>query len=134
MTQYVDSSALVKRYLEEPDASSARELLAADTEWVTANHAYTEVYRTLHIRGAEAERGRALLQLEQDWQRMLVVALDDSLCRRAAELSIVTGTRTLDALHLAAAERAGGRALPLLTFDIRQAVAGRNLGFTVIGS
>jgi predicted nucleic acid-binding protein len=45
----------------------------------------------------------------------------------------MAGARTLDALHLAAAERAGGRSLPVLTFDVRLAEAARRLGFAVLG-
>ncbi len=39
----------------------------------------------------------------------------------------------LDALHLAAVQRVGGPAVPLLTFDVRQAQAARSLGLTVVG-
>lgn len=46
----------------------------------------------------------------------------------------MTGTRTLDALHLAAAERAGGSALRFLTFDMRLAQAARSIGFIVVGA
>lgn len=46
----------------------------------------------------------------------------------------MTGSWTLDALHLAAAEQAGGRELPFVTFDLRLAEAARALGFTVIGA
>ncbi len=46
----------------------------------------------------------------------------------------MTGSRTLDALRLAAAERADGRSLPFLTFDTRLAQAAGTLGFTVIGA
>ena len=49
-------------------------------------------------------------------------------------MGVVTGCRTLDALHLAAAERSGGRSLPIVTFDRRLAQAARSVGFTVIGS
>jgi len=35
--------------------------------------------------------------------------------------------------YVAAAERAGGRSLPFVTFDLRLAQAARALGFTVIG-
>jgi len=45
-----------------------------------------------------------------------------------------TGARSLDALHLAAADRAGGRSVPIVTFDIRLGHAARSLGFTVIGA
>ena len=40
MTSYIDSSALLKRYVAEPDSAVAAELLDADpvliTSWVTA--------------------------------------------------------------------------------------------------
>jgi predicted nucleic acid-binding protein len=72
--------------------------------------------------------------LERDWERTFVVALDDAVCRRAMELGITTGARSHDALHLAAAERAGGRSLPIVTFDVRLGHAARSLGFGVIGS
>ena len=47
MTTYVDSSALLKRYVEEPDSSRADELLAADDALVTARHTLVEVRRNL---------------------------------------------------------------------------------------
>lgn len=42
--------------------------------------------------------------------------------------------RTLDALHLAVAQRVGGSALAFLTYDLRRAQAARSLGFTVLGT
>jgi hypothetical protein len=48
----------------------------------------------------------------------------------AAAIAEVTGARTLDALHLAAAQRVGGAAVPFLTFDLRQAQPARGLGLT----
>jgi predicted nucleic acid-binding protein len=45
-----------------------------------------------------------------------------------------TGARTLDALHLAAAQRIGGGALPFVTADLRQAQIARSLGWVVLGS
>ncbi len=46
----------------------------------------------------------------------------------------MTGARTLDALHLAAARRVGGTQLAFVTFDIRQAQTARALGFAVVGA
>lgn len=132
MTQYVDSSALLKRYVDEPDADAARTLLLTDADWVTGNHTYPEVVRTLHRVLPERAAGRAVTAFDEDWDRTLVVALDETCCRRAAAIAVATGTRTLDALHLAAAERAGGSQLPFLTYDIRQAAAARALGFPVV--
>ena len=133
MTLYVDSSALAKRYVDEADSDHAESLLLSDTSWVTANHTYVEVCLALHRLLGEEEGRIARAGFERDWRRILVVALDDPVCRRAAALGTMTGSRTLDALHLAAAERAGTRSVPIVTFDLRLAQPARSLGFTVLG-
>ena len=60
--------------------------------------------------------------------------LDETTCETAAGIAEMTGVRTVDALHLAAAQRIGGAAVPFLTFDVRQAQAARSLGLTVVGA
>jgi predicted nucleic acid-binding protein len=134
MTLYLDSSALIKRYVAEPDSDVAEAALLADTEWVTGQHTLVEIMLALPRRLGEAELGVARAAFERDWERSFIVALDDATCRRAAEFGVATGARSLDALHLAAADRAGGRSVPIVTFDIRLAHAARSLGFTVIGA
>lgn len=133
MTLYADSSALIKRYVAEDDSDAADAVLMADPEWVTGRHTYVEVMLAIHRRLGEGERRVAVTAFERDWERTFVVALDDTVCRRAAELGIAAGARSLDALHLAAAERAGGRSLPIVTFDVRLGASARSLGFGVIG-
>lgn len=133
MTLYVDSSALIKRYVDEDDSDTADAILLSDTEWVTSQVTLVEVRLALHRRLDEAGRGVAVSAFERDWQRTFRVAVDDVTCRRAAELGALTGARALDALHLAAAERAGGRSLSIVTFDVRLGHAARSLGFAVIG-
>jgi predicted nucleic acid-binding protein len=133
MTLYVDSSALAKRYVAELDSDAADAALLADPAWVTGNHTFVEVVLALSRRLTEADAASAIATFESDWRRTLVVGLDDLVCRRAAEIGRATGARSLDALHLAAAERAGGRTLPILTFDQRLAEAARTLGFEVAG-
>jgi len=134
MTLYVDSSALIKRYVAEADSDDADAILLGDTEWVTGRHAYIEVQLAIHRRLGEAELRIASVAFERDWQRTYVVGLDDVVYRGAAELGIATGSRSLDALHLAAAERARGRSVPIVTFDARLGQAARSLGFAVAGS
>lgn len=133
MTLYTDSSALIKRYVAEDDSDAAESVLLADPDWVTGRHTFVEVMLAIHRRLGDAERPLASAAFAGDWERTFIVALDDTVCRRAAELGIATGARSLDALHLAAAERAGGRSLPIITFDVRLATAARLLGFGVIG-
>jgi len=134
--QYLDSSALVKRYVAEPDSSAAARLLASDPEWVTAAHTEVEVRRTLAIRLAVDPVGLAAAReaFAGDWRRTAVVQLDAITCRTAAELAELTGARSLDALHLAAAQRVGAPVVRLVTFDARQAQAARSLGWAVIGA
>jgi hypothetical protein len=134
MTVYVDSSALLKRYLDEPDSDRFDDALSADPQWVTARHTRVEVRRNLAraLEGRDLRAARA--QFERDWERCDVVELDERTCEVAAGIAEATGARTLDALHLGAAQRAGGGALPVLTADLRQAGAARGLGWTVLGS
>ena len=133
MTLYLDSSALIKRYIREPGTREVARLLELDVRWVAANHGYTEVAINLRRRLVEADVGPAASLFEEDWARILVVDVDDQLCHRAGDLGVEHGLQTLDALHLAAAERAGGPELTFVTFDTRLAGAARALGFPVAG-
>jgi len=133
VTLYLDSSALIKRYVEEDDSGAAEAILLSDPDWVTAQVTLVEVRLALHRRLDEGARTPAVSAFERDWQRTFVVGVDEATCLLAADLGAATGARSLDALHLAAAERAGGRSLPVVTFDVRLGHAARSLGFTVIG-
>ena len=134
MSLYVDTSALLKRYVEEPDSAAAEQYLLAEPTWITARHTWVEVRRNL----SRLLGGRALSEarrnFERDWARTNVVELDEATCEMAATLAEISGARTLDALHLAALRRVSENTLPLLTFDIRQAHAARSLGITVLGA
>jgi predicted nucleic acid-binding protein len=134
--QYVDTSALLKRYVAEPDSGLAERLLQSDTEWVTAAHTEVEVRRNLTRRlGATSKLLRqAREQFLADWDGMFIVALDARTCSIAADLAETTGARSLDALHLAAAQRAGAPAMRLVTFDLRLAETARSLGWSVVGA
>jgi uncharacterized protein len=131
---YVDSSAFVKLYLEEADSARAREILASDLSWTSASHTLVEVRRTLHQSLEEPELAEEREAFARDWSATSVVTLDDRMCAAAAELAELTGVRTLDALHLAAAQRAGAPSLEFVTFDYRQARAVRSLGWAVVGA
>ena len=134
MALYVDASALLKRYIDEPDSEVCEHHLLSDPVWVTGRHTSVEVRRNLaRLLGGEALT-IAREQFAADWRRLHVVELDELTCEIAADVAEATGARSLDALHLAAMSRAGKGSLALLTFDIRQAQAARTLGFTVIGA
>lgn len=93
-----------------------------------------EVRRNLRRLLGGTAREAALAAFAADWARIHLVELDEVTCESAAAIAEVTGARSLDALRLAAAVRAGGRAALLVTFNHRQAGAARSLGLRVLGA
>lgn len=132
MSKYVDASAIVKLYVQESDSEQAAELLRGP--WATGRHTLVEVRRALAetLDGEELEIARE--RFAKDWGMTFVVELDDVTCENAAQLAESTGARTLDALHLGAAETLGEGKLPFVTFDRRLAGAARSLGWQVLGA
>lgn len=133
MTAYVDTSVLLKRYVDEPDSDRADELLAADPELVTGRHTIVEVRRNLARLLAATDAAAARVAFAEDVAALSIIELDAATCELAATIGEQTGVRTLDSLHLGAALRLG-TAITFLTFDVRQAQAARALGFAVAGA
>jgi predicted nucleic acid-binding protein len=133
VTLYVDSSALLKRYVDEHDSEAAVSLMATDPVLVTSRLTEIEVRRNLTrlLDGSELTSSRR--QLAVDLDAFALVSLDASTCNEAARIAEQTLCRSLDSLHLAAAVRTGP-ATSLLTFDLRQAQVARTLGMMVIGT
>ena len=132
--QYVDSSALVKRYIHEPESERSQRLLDADPDWLTAAITEVEVRRVLAIRLDGSSLTQARADFLRDWERTTIVALDPTTLGQAAALAEATQVRSLDAIHLAALTRAGSRSTRLVTFDARMAAAARALGWAVVGA
>ena len=130
MTIYADTSALLKRYVDEPDSERAVELLASDPEVLTGRHAVVEVRRNLARLLPSTAATAARAAFAEDLASLSIIELDAATCELAATIAEQTGVRTLDAMHLGAARRLG-TALTFLTFDVRQAQAARALGFAV---
>ncbi len=134
MTTYVDSSALLKSYFAEPDASVAQRLLFSDSVLVTSWITMVEVRRNLARVLSGSLLREAKEQFAADLDAIALVAVDEVVCRSAAEIGEQLAVRSLDAVHLASAQRLAIPALPFITFDLRQAQAARSLGFVALGS
>jgi hypothetical protein len=132
MSTYVDSSALLKRYVEEADSAAADALLRADPEPLTARHTIVEVRRNLARLLAGRDLAAARAAFTDDLASFSIIELDETTCESAATIAETTGVRSLDALHLAAAQRVAVPGMGFLTFDLRQAQAARALGLTVV--
>ena len=105
MTVALDTSALLGRYLSGPHRAVVLDAMAADGD-------------------------RLRRALRDDWERVHVVPVDQRCLERAAELTRSHPLRTVDALHLAAADRLP-RPLTFVTFDPRQIPVALALGFDV---
>ena len=99
---------------------------------LTARHTIVEVRRNLArlLSGRDLVAARAAFA--EDLRAVSIIELDEATCESAASIAETTGVRTLDALHLAAAQRVSAPGFGFLTFDLRQAQAARVLGLTVV--
>jgi predicted nucleic acid-binding protein len=133
MSLYVDTSALLKRYVDEHDSDAADELLRSDPVLVTSRLTEVEVRRNLArlLDGDDLDRQRHAFAIDLD--AFALVGLDATTMSTAARVAEQTLCRSLDAVHLGAALRAG-TSTTLLTFDARQARAAREIGLHVLGA
>ncbi len=132
MTLYVDSSALVRRYLHDRHRTVVVEAMVADEAWCASALVRTEVQLALHRASASARQQRILWSsLRDEWEAFWVVPMDDRCTARAVELGATYGLRIVDAIHLAAADRLPAP-VRYLTFDRQQIPAADALGFEVV--
>lgn len=125
MTLYLDTSALVKLYIEEADSALVEELVAQATVIATAVIAFAEVRATfarfLRERRWKAEDlAEAKAALDADWRHFVRFTVDEDLAQAAGKLTELHPLRGYDATHLAAAQRAArhlGGPLVIATFD-----------------
>jgi predicted nucleic acid-binding protein len=131
---YVDSSALIKCYVDEEDSEFALRLIGSDSVVVTSWITLVEVRRNLHrVLGPSLSRSQKQ-RLERDMDRMTLINVDERISRRASQIAETLGVRSLDAIHLGSAQSLQVTGLSFLTFDVRQAQAARALGLIALGA
>ena len=122
----------MKRYLEEDGTALVLERMAEDDQWCASALAFTEAQITLcHTGLSPSLLDQASQALRSDWAHLIVVPVDDRCLARSREIGCAQKIRTLDAIHLAAAERIPAPAR-FLTFDVRQYSAAASIGLDVI--
>ncbi len=134
MALFLDTSALLRRYVHGPDRALVLDAMAADPDWCASALCRSEVLLALHrLAGTPSQAERLWSQLRDDWDAFVVIPVDDRCLALAVELGATYGLRTVDAVHLAAASRLPRRPPPAYaTFDRRQIPAAAALGFEVV--
>lgn len=96
---YLDSSALVKRYVREIGSDAIIETMERASAYKMCRVGFVETARAVALGGGSDD----LEKMESDWTRVDVIEVDRALAEDAAKLAVHHRLRTLDALHLAAA-------------------------------
>lgn len=116
---YLDSSAIVKLVVPEPESVALFEWLADWPDRISSAIARVEVLRALRRLGAAASARRRALDV---LGHLAVMSIDRSILDAASELG-PSDLRSLDAIHLATALSVGADLGGLVTYDERLAAA-----------
>ncbi|HET7057617.1 MAG TPA: type II toxin-antitoxin system VapC family toxin [Nitrospiraceae bacterium] len=108
MMLYLDTSALVKLYVDEPKSEAVKDAVGHADAVATSLLAYTET-RAAFARSRREGRvssqvhSRIVGAFEEDWSRYVAVEVTDALVKAAGLLAESRALRGNDALHLASA-------------------------------
>ena len=123
---YLDSSALVKLAVAEPESGALRRYLRRRRPMVSSALARTEVLRALLLEGDEGlARGRTVLT------RVELIRVNDRILNAAATL-LPADVRSLDAIHLATALQLATDLGRVVTYDERMLDAAKRLGIRAV--
>jgi uncharacterized protein len=118
-----DTSALVKRYVDEPGSDEVSALMDADRLWCASDLVRCEATILLARLATSRRQAEHLTRrFHADWDAFHVVPVDERCLSRAAEIGADFGLRVVDAIHLAAASRLPSP-VRYLTLDPRQVLA-----------
>lgn len=143
MILYLDTSALLKLFVEEVRSPLVRSAVARSSIIVTHLIAYAEACaafaRVAEERTDESVFRRLRGALDRHWPEWQIVAVDEALIRRAGDLAVRYRLRGCDSVHLAAAEAVhaagGGRVeFRFAVFDAELARAASVAGFPLLQS
>ena len=123
---YLDSSAIVKLVVPEPETKALLSIVRSWPEHVSSVVARIEVERVARVIGGGAiRRSRTVLS------RIGLMELDNEVIETAAALA-PQALRTLDAIHLSAALSLGQDLGAVCAYDERLATAAKSKGMDVV--
>ena len=133
---YFDTSALIKRFVEEPGSKRVEALIDGEPTLATSKVAYAEVHAGLARKRREggltaAAHRKTWRAFDADWRAYVRVDLADPLLLLARDLVQRHPLRGFDAIHLASALRLQeqlGEQIHLVASDDRLLTAARYEG------
>lgn len=124
---YIDTSALVKLVVAEPETQALEQHLAHRAGLVCSALGATELMRACR----RALSKKQLSRVEEVLDAVVLVNITPAILAAAAELS-PRELRTLDAIHLATALSIDEAALDVITYNARLSKAAKAHGFNVV--
>lgn len=132
MILFVDTSALLRRYIGDRQRPIVLAAMAEADQWVSSALARTELQLALHQAAASPLGQRALWSaVRDDWEAFWEIPVDGRCLARATEIGARYGLALVDSIHLAAAARLPGP-VRYCTFERQQIPAAADLGFDVV--
>jgi predicted nucleic acid-binding protein len=128
VTCYLDSSALVKLFIDEPESEALRQFMHGEA----GNAATSSLARTEVARAVASHSDETLAIARRFLGACSEIALTRHLLDQAGELAHELGLRSLDAIHLACIEAARPFISEVITYDQRMASAARAQGYEVV--
>ena len=140
MILYLDTSSLVKLYVQETESAEVKQIVQAAEVIATSHLAYVEARtafaRKRRERDVTPKDYRTVLQdFEHDWESYFLVDVSDVLIKLAARLAEKHALRGYDAIHLASAvtvRRHGDQPVTFSCFDARLSQAARREGLKIV--
>ena len=108
MIVYLDTSSLIKLYVEENESSKVDDLVKSSEVTATSLVAYAEAraafarrYREKAFTSDEYDRMKKVFN--KDWNRYLILSVTEDMVRLAGDLTEKHALRGFDSIHLASA-------------------------------
>lgn len=124
---YLDSSALVKRVREELESAALARWLAEQDDQIAIS---SSLVRVEVVRAVTADGPEVIARARKIFQELNHVQLTYGLLDVAANLTFPL--RSLDAIHLASAMRAGRELTAFVAYDRRLLAAAKDAGLPTV--
>jgi predicted nucleic acid-binding protein len=108
MITYLDTSSLVKLYVQEPESAEVKNLVANSSAVSTSLIAYAEARAAFARRYRERAFTKTQYKklkdsLDKDWSQLLIIMVSKEIALSAGNLAEKHELRGFDAIHLASA-------------------------------